>query len=289
MSIAAMASCTLDFLTLESRKQILDFTLKHLMPDGGFKGRAGQSDIYYTFFGVQLLSILSDGISEHIFEYIDSVKELETYDLIHLTCFLRTENLLNRLKKFPDKTRQYHLLEKFRTDTGGFCIAKNTQSSSVYASFLAYLTCLECDIQFSHDPKEIIECIKKFRAEDGSYAEIAEMETGTLTVTCAAVILLYDITGHTDETAVAWIINRQAETGGFYASENAFLPDLVSSASAVFCLNRINQKQLVNENILDFVESLMQANGGFSGNSQDFTPDVEYTFYGFLTIGSFMF
>ena len=115
------------------------------------------------------------------------------------------------------------------------------------------------------------------------------METGTLTVTCAAVILLYDILGVIDETAVAWIINRQAETGGFYASENAFLPDLVSSASAVFCLNRINQKQHVNENILDFVESLMQADGGFSGNSQDFTPDVEYTFYGFLTIGSFMF
>ena len=290
MNITHMASYAQDFLTLDSKKLILDFTLKHLMLDGGFKGRGGSSDIYYTFFGVQLLSILSvKSIPDKTVEYIDSIKKPEKYDIIHLTCFLRIKNVLNNLKTIQNNPLQYHLLEKFRSHAGGFCIDKQDQQCSVYASFLAYLTYMECNIVLSYDPKQMIKCIEKFKSEDGAYAEIANMHTGTLTVTCATVILLFSMTGVIDEVAVAWIIDRQAETGGFFASKDAFIPDLVSSASAVFCLNYINQKQYINDNILDFVESLMKENGGFSGSSHDSIPDIEYTFYSLLTIGSFMF
>lgn len=294
MQITHMASNALAFLTRESRDRILEFTLEHLMPDGGFKGRAGLSDMYYTFFGVQLLSILSDGnIPDRTFDYIHSVKQPDPFDIIHLTCFLRTRQMLNRLKQIPTKPRQNHqadsLLKRFRSGTNGFYIEKNSSQASIYASYLAYLTCKECNIELPVDPNEIIGSIDRYRAHDGSYAEIENMKTGTLPVTCAAVILRYNIMRIIDDTAIEWMIERQAGTGGFYASKNALLPDLVSSAAAVFCLNAVHQKLLVNENILDFVESLMQENCGFGGNSHDFTPDIEYTFYAFLTIGSFMF
>ncbi len=295
MNIADMASCAIEFLTAPSKKGIIDFALNNLMPDGGFRGRAGQSDLYYTFFGVQLLSILSkEALPEEVYKYLEAVKEPEKFDLIHLICYLRTENFLKT--KAQSSNDIAGPVEGFRVAGRGYCIEnsheKKVQSSSIYASFLAYSTYRECSIDLTKsaiDTAGIVECIGSLKSADGSYAEVAGMESGTLTVTGAAVMLLYDITGRVDDAAVAWIIDRQAKTGGFYASKDAFLPDLVSSAAAVFCLNLVNQKHNINKNILDFVESLMQADSGFGGNNQDFTPDVEYTFYGLLVIGSFMF
>ena len=294
LQIINMAKNALYFLTPASREDIIEFTLNHQMPDGGFAGRSGQSDIYYTFFGVQLLFILQgSNIPALTFEYISSIKNLEQLDIIHLTCFLRTRHILDRIKKAPQRPWPTHqtdsLLKRFISGNGGFCIDKNSAPGSIYASYLAHLTCKECNIELPLDPEKIIGCIDRYRSQDGSYAEVENMETGTLSVTCAAVILQYEIAGIIDDTAVAWIIERQAETGGFFASKNAFLPDLVSTAAAVFCLAIVGQNRSVNQTILDFVESLMQENGGFCGNRHDGTPDIEYTFYALLAIGSFMF
>ena len=43
----------------DSTETVVDFAYSQLNPDGGFKSRGGQSDIYYSVFGIELFRSLN--------------------------------------------------------------------------------------------------------------------------------------------------------------------------------------------------------------------------------------
>ena len=88
-------------------------------------------------------------------------------------------------------------------------------------------------------------------------------------------------------TGVAgWLLARQHTSGGFPAMPNAPIPDLLSTATALYALACMDADiGPIRERCLDFIDSLWTGDGGFHGHWADDYLDAEYTFYGLLALG----
>ena len=108
-------------------------------------------------------------------------------------------------------------------------------------------------------------------------------EVMTTNAVCCILAMQYQMGLQSDATDVEWLQKRQDETGGFYASEQAPIPDLLSTAVALFTL------RLLEINVKDatpFIQAHGLDNGGFAPTLYDDYSDVEYVFYGLLALGS---
>ena len=76
--------------------------------------------------------------------------------------------------------------------------------------------------------------------------------------------------------------------GGFKATKEAPIPDILSTATALFALNKISYKtpEDLREKTFEMIESHWQDSGGFIGNLGETVADCEYTFYALLAMGS---
>lgn len=105
----------------------------------------------------------------------------------------------------------------------------------------------------------------------------------TTNAVCCILAMQHQMGLQSDATDVEWLQKRQNETGGFYASEQAPIPDLLSTAVALFTL------RLLEINVKDatpFIQAHGLDNGGFAPTLYDDYSDVEYVFYGLLALGS---
>ena len=105
----------------------------------------------------------------------------------------------------------------------------------------------------------------------------------TTNAVCCILAMQHQMGLQSDATDVELLQNRQDETGGFYASEQAPIPDLLSTAVALFTL------RLLEINVKDatpFIQAHGLDSGGFAPTLYDDYSDVEYVFYGLLALGS---
>src|ERR1043166_5266509 len=72
-----------------SSSLVIEFFQKHLNPDGGFADRAGQTDLYYTVFGLEGLLVLRVDPPEKIQRYLESFVDPGKLDFVHLCCLAR--------------------------------------------------------------------------------------------------------------------------------------------------------------------------------------------------------
>ncbi|TXT26893.1 MAG: geranylgeranyl transferase type-2 subunit beta, partial [Planctomycetota bacterium] len=134
----------------ERRERHRRFILSRQQSDGGFLGREGDSDLYYTSFAVRSLAVLG-GLTadeaQRIGRFLGSFnwRTLHVVDLISwLYSALVTQTfggpdlLVNEPADWPDQIAAK--LESVRTPDGGY--AKSTEGSvgSTYHSFLTVMT-----------------------------------------------------------------------------------------------------------------------------------------------------
>ena len=105
----------------------------------------------------------------------------------------------------------------------------------------------------------------------------------TTNTVCCILAIEYQMGQENDEECVEWLLQRQDETGGFHATEQAPIPDLLSTAVALFTLRLIG---VYTENATQFIEAHWLDNGGFAPTLYDDYSDVEYVFYGLLALGN---
>lgn len=87
-----------------------------------------------------------------------------------------------------------------------------------------------------------------------------------------------------DEKAGECIRKMQDSSGGFLSNSGASIPDMLSTAAALFALKCSGIKPTTSP--LDFIEAHWQDNGSFMDNLADGAADIEYLFYGLLALGS---
>jgi len=96
----------------------------------------------------------------------------------------------------------------------------------------------------------------------------------------SAISLLMD----DDDNAAECLKRMQDPSGGFLSNNGAGVPDLLSTAAALFPLKRSGIKPIYDP--MDFIEAHWQEDGGFVDNLIDRSDDIEYLFYGLLALGS---
>lgn len=108
-------------------------------------------------------------------------------------------------------------------------------------------------------------------------------EVRTTNAVCCVLAMQHQMGLQSDATDVEWLQKRQDETGGFYASEQAPIPDLLSTAVALFTLRLL---EIHVKDATPFIQAHGLDNGGFAPTLYDDYSDVEYVFYGLLALGS---
>ena len=122
----------------------------------------------------------------------------------------------------------------------------------------------------------------------------ASIQHPTTTATCCLLAMQHQKGETLDASLISWLKERQDESGGFRASEVAPLPDLLSTAVALFTLQLIGERARIGDgtsgtrqiSAARFIEAHWLDMGSFAPTLLDDYSDVEYLFYGLLALGS---
>ncbi len=280
----------------ESRDLVAAFLRGCLNPDGGFRNRAGTSDLYYTVFGLDGLVALQEPLpSEPVAAYLRQFGDGEGLDFVHLACLARCWAALSQdpasergvAQAFrpanPDGIAEH--LESYRSADGGYAQTPGVGDGSVYASFLAFGAYQDLRLSMPEPPR-LLASIAKQQTSDGAFSNRPGEGSGLTAPTAAAVLLLRHLEGPTDRHLGLWLLDRCHASGGFLASPHAPVPDLLSTAIALHALAALHVPLGgVSGACLDFVDSLWTNRGGFYGTWADEEIDCEYTYYALLALG----
>jgi hypothetical protein len=247
------ASRTRRFLDNKSRRDVAAFIRARKHPSGGFCGRDREPDLYYTFFAIASLRALGQPVPFfRLWNFVRSFGCGDGLDLVHLACLIQ----LRCAFPMSGKTRRRFFQ----------CLEKHP-AASAYDRFLKQLACDRLRVaRFPAAPPEVV---------------LAEP-----TPNLAAAATLNPRSGR---TSVPALLERACPRGGFAAGAQLSVPDLLSTATALFALTRAGADlSELRRPCLDYVESLWRDSGGFAGHVFDEFEDVEYTFYALLSIGCLM-
>ncbi len=271
----------------DSSQLVADFLLSQIQDDGGFQDRDGQSDLYYTVFGIAgLIALQVEPPLARLEKYLQSFGEGAGLDSVHLSCLARAwAGMSAEARAAAPADKILARLEAFRTPDGGYHIAANAQQGTVYGCFMALGAYQDLGRQ-PPQAERMLDCIAQLKAQDGGYANGPEMPIGLTPPSAAVAALQRQLGGTVDAELGPWLRSRCHPGGGFFAVEAAPVPDLLSTATALHALQamHVDFSDLV-EPCLDFVDSLWTARGGFYGSWEDDDLDCEYTYYGLLALG----
>lgn len=270
----------------ESRDLVAAFFKDALMSDGGFRNRAGAADLYYTVFGLEGLIALQEPLPvSSVAPYLSRFGDGDGLDFVHVACLARAwAAIAPDMAGVPSQVL-LDRLATYRSDDGAFAQTPQAATGSVYASYLALGAYQDLRATLP-DAERLATLVASARAADGGYGNQAGDRHGLTTTTAAAVLLLHELDMPADPHLSMWLLDRCHESGGFFATPAAPIPDLLSTATALHALASLHAPvDALQEPCLDFVDSLWTNRGGFYGSWPDDTLDVEYTYYGLLALG----
>lgn len=270
----------------ESCDLVAAFLESCLNPDGGFRNRSGDSDLYYTVFGLEGLIALQQPVpADRVIAYLRRFDAARLLDLVHVACLARCWAAVSRDLSVMPAADILDRVESHRARDGGYALAPGAERANAYASFLA-LGAYE-DLQSAPPQTErLLGALAALRARDGGYSNLPGEAHGITTVTAAAVSALKSLGGEPEPHLGVWLLDRCHASGGFTATPSTPIPDLLSTATGLHALAALHMPVTgIYEPCLDFVDSLWTNRGGFYGSWIDDALDCEYTYYGLLALG----
>lgn len=266
---------------------VVQFLRSRQNPDGGFQDRAGNSDLYYTVFGVEgLVALRADPQVQSLLPYLRLFGDGPDLDFVHLACLARGWANLPK-DQLDNATRDAILarIESHRAADGGYEATRNAKHGTLYGAFLAWGAYQDLGRELP-SPEALIQTIHALRAADGGYANQRDLPMGLTPSTAAAATLLRQLQEPVPSGLPEWLLARCRPEGGFFATPMAPLPDLLSTATALHALAGMHADfSKVKEPCLDFIDTLWSSSGAFFGTWEDDVLDCEYTFYALLALG----
>ncbi|MBF0198347.1 MAG: hypothetical protein HQL32_11580 [Planctomycetes bacterium] len=284
-------------LLLEDATELVQsFLLSQISPEGGMKNRAGQSDLYYSFFGLECMIMLDMEIDyDQWSSYLISFDDDSEKDLIHFSSLVRCwanlpENYISEERRsyFAQSLKQYSSAD------GSYNTIAGSEKGTAYGCFVALDTLRNLGLGI-HQRDVFTQALLRVQTPCGSFAIDEGMTSGTVPTTCAALVAL-NVLGYPLEKMAAsyeWLNKQRCPQGGFWAFAGAPLQDLLSTATALHTLSSYEVETWENAEIfqahdeltLDFIDSLWVNKGSFYAHWSDEQLDVEYLFYALLALG----
>jgi geranylgeranyl transferase type-2 subunit beta len=275
------------------------FVLAQQSPSGGFCGREGDADLYYTGFAVRALAV-SGGIPENAVHtlagWLSSLPllELNAIDLLswlYSALVVQASGGPDLLAQKPNDLPNCWLasLQMLRTPDGGFAKSADGALGSTYHSFLAALI---HEILGQPIPRKnaLTQFLFDRQRDDGGFVEIAPMKRSGTNPTAAAVALLRMLNALDHEIAAdvaGFLTDVAGGEGGFQANTRVPFADGLSTFTGLLTAQDLGCPDLIPpERTLNYVQNCLELPaGGFRGAAWDQQADVEYTFYGLGILG----
>jgi geranylgeranyl transferase type-2 subunit beta len=262
--------------------------------DGGFSGREGSSDLYYTGFTLRSLAVLDElppdfcertaGFLRHSLR--DRASVVDFYSLLYACGLLQAASGIDVLAESPPDwpKRVAATLESFRTPDSGYGKTPEAAGGSTYHTFLVAL-CYQLLGRSLPRAEDAVRFIQGRRREDGGYVEIAPMRRSGTNPTAAAVGVLQILDdgelAAAREGVVAFLADMVSPEGALRANGRAPLADLLSTFTGLWTMHQLGGLDRIDRPAaLRYVQSLELPVGGFRGGLWDDRTDPEYTFYG---------
>lgn len=273
-------------LLSESADLVESFIRSQINADGGFQNRAGDSDLYYTVFGLEaLIALRADVPAERITQYLRQFSEGNGLDFVHLACLGRCWAGVNRSLADVPVDAILERIECFRTPDGGYNQSTDSADGTAYAAFLAVGVYQDLGREVPGSD-QLLQHLESLRAKDGGFSNFSGATTGLTPATAAIATLQRQFGRHPTEDLGKWLVARALPSGGFFAVPDAPIPDLLSTATALHALSGLPVSlNGLREPCLDFIDSLWTNRGGFFGHWSDDAIDTEYTYYALLSLG----
>jgi geranylgeranyl transferase type-2 subunit beta len=291
--LASSLAAGLKALPDSFRARHSEYLLSAQRPDGGFAGRQGGSDIYYTMFALRSAELLlpaEEGLWRGAARYAENLAA-PPRDMVECFCLLHIRRLLAARTPGRGDGRCAEIMElvaRSRAPDGGYARFPGGEAT-LYPTFLAAL-CAELSGSEFPGASDAAAFVSSRRCADGGYADSAGGE-GATNPASAALALLGLFGSREAESrpgaadAVGFLAAMQRPEGGVAACAGAPEADLLSTFTAAVALAGMDALSRVKlAPIARFAQSLQSPEGGFRGSEADDAPDVEYTYYGLGTL-----
>jgi geranylgeranyl transferase type-2 subunit beta len=282
----------------DARARHARYLLAAQRDDGGFAGREGGSDLYYTGFalrGLALLGELYGPPAENAAAFLRSrlggqESIVDFFSLVYGAALVDSAAGIDIFREAGPawKTNVAALLETFRRSDGGYAKGPEGTASSTYHTFLVLL-CLELAERRPQEPERIVAFLHSQRAEEGGFREIRASKRAGTNPTAAAIAAL-QMLGALDDTTREetreFLAEMQTDEGGLRANTRIPIADLLSTFTGLLTLQDLGGAGEIDiDAVRQFVRSMERDEGGFHGAAWDTAHDVEYSFYGLGCLG----
>lgn len=274
-------------------KPHLDFVLRSQQSDGGWGGREGGSDLYYTAFALRSLAILgaltgdvAQRASGFLLNKTQSQESIiDLLSLVYGAALIEASTEVNPLEGNREvwQNRLQSMLHQLRREDGGFARTLEANVGSTYQTFLVAI-CLELMGYSLPSDDPCVKFLLAQRRADGGFLEVRVAKRSGTNPTAAAIGALRTLGAlrpEVSEPAADFLVNIQTDEGGFQANTRMPLPDLLSTFTACVTLWDLgNLEEIDVAAAFRYGSSMARDDGGFAGFELDPAEDVEYTFYG---------
>jgi len=294
------------------------FVISRQQPEGGFTGRSGAADIYYTDFAVRSLTMLGNWRHQPALHAAQRyLQRLASGPGNVIECFNRLN--LRRMLGGPKRGGYMDVLRRHLLRHGGFTAYPGSGQFSVYQTFLGLL-CMVMLGKRTWLPRGLRQglasvlglrffpdlgaahAICGLQCQDGGFSEISGQNAGQTNATAAAVGILEatgTLTKRQTQMAGDFLVARQCPDGGLAAHADLKCGDLLSTFTGLITLGTLSGgnaaraaamkisafERLNLGNLGRFVRDCASPDGGFRASAGDAEADVEYTYYGVATAG----
>lgn len=271
--------------------------------DGGWSGRLGGSDLYYTAFALRSLAVLGaleGDLANRAAGYLgrrltEQATVIDFFSLLYACMLIQAGTGIDVLAESPTDwpERVAVSLEALRAPDGGYGKSPGASMGSTYHTFLVGL-CYQLLGRAFPQPDAILAFVRSRRRDDGGFVELAPMSRGGTNPTAAAVgtwqlvgaaaALPEDI----GAGVTRFLLEMRSEEGGIRAHGRIPFADLLSTFTASWTLAQLGAlERLDAATIRAYAGKLEMPGGGFKGHAWDDAYDVEYTFYGLGVLALF--
>lgn len=265
--------------------------MRHFLADRksvgeAFMNKGGEPDIYYTSFGWALAYVLGLPLDRELMRrYLESLDQA-SMDLVHYAAYRRCE-LIQHFFNVPEWLAGHmpiigNWANSVSVHPFNVVDYPNQDPDSPYSRFICR-GCLE-DCGQKVDQKRTLNCFAAYRVANGGFSNRRGDSLASVNATAAALMVIGQEDGYRKNDDLDYLLHVQDPSGGFRADAAAPVPDLLSTATALFVLRCYEVRPLVPTR--DFIEAHWLDNGGFGATLWDEEGDVEYLFYGLLALGS---
>ncbi|MGL6195729.1 MAG: prenyltransferase/squalene oxidase repeat-containing protein, partial [Thermoguttaceae bacterium] len=245
---------------------------------GGFRGRKGTGDLYYTGFALRGLALLGklvdDNTARSVEQFIrnhisDEMQGADTVSLLFGVVLLELVTGRNVFQQQGINTSEWakEQLFKFRCHDNCFASSTKTPFSSTYHTFLVYSTLEIVAPDVFNNPDiltQVASTILQRQKQDGGFVELEMLKHSGTNPTVAAVGLLSILCNHLAASQVPgnneflqkistslnsgleFLASQQTVEGGYRANCRVPIPDLLSTFTVLSVLFDQNRYKMVN-------------------------------------------